>query len=81
MQKANEQPTLSSLDPAATFRIMSMREQAEARVGDRVQLVDGKKFESVPEPLMKIIREKFKSGNDIEVERITLTRAEFESQT
>ena len=35
--------------------------------------------QEVPEPLMKIIREKFTSGNSIEVERITITRAEYEA--
>ena len=35
--------------------------------------------QDVPEPLMKIIREKFTSGNSVAVERITLKRSECEA--
>jgi hypothetical protein len=35
--------------------------------------------QDVPEPLMKIIREKFTSGNSVAVERITLKRSECDA--
>jgi len=43
------------------------------------QAIEQAEKQDVPEPLMKIIREKFTSGNGIAVERITINRAEYEA--